>query len=112
MAKGEFTHEALDKLGNTTPYLDVRKPTAELGDSDVDDEGNKYEILGSVTNITNEANDLELCARAYVKVGNTYYYANNYVIRSMASVAQAALNDPTDPYTTEQRTLLERYLVK
>ena len=52
----------------------------------------------------------DIAARAYVKTGDTYTWAQNTQVRSLAYVANAALNDSNGDYSDTDNTFLKTYV--
>ena len=118
-ANGVFTKEALDALGKTVPYRDVKTTTYFRMAS-----GN-YVFASSIVDILEKNLALEYAAIGYIQVdGMEPIYSDCYTVRSVTEIAKRALEDTQkapdadyyylvdgtldtySPYTTEERRFL------
>ncbi len=87
----DFNKESLDAAG--IPYLDIK---ADI-DTPYKNKGNAKLYTGSIESIKEEDLDRDFCGIGYIafKYGGetTYVYSETYATRSVAEVAEKALND-------------------
>ena len=93
-----FTHAA---LGNGN-YVEVMADVNNAYE-------NKYgvtTIAGSLVNIKPSNLDRDFAGRGFIRIGDEYFYAEDYTVRNIKDVATAALADPSANYTDGQREIL------
>lgn len=74
--------------------------------------GNKYAYISTLTKMPTEKYLTNLCARSYVKIGDSITYTENTVTRSYAGVALAAYADTSaqKPNDTDKSVIYNAYL--
>ncbi|MGN0174259.1 MAG: hypothetical protein ACI39F_07440, partial [Acutalibacteraceae bacterium] len=92
---GELTHEIGDANYAEIKY-EVRTADGKIEYFNAENK----EIVGSLVNIKDSNISREFMARAYVKVGETYYYSTTTSTRSLQTVATALQNDSSDTAQT------------
>ena len=87
---GEFTIEALDKLdlGDKAAYVKV----AANYDNPFTEQNGVKTYAGSLANIKTTNLDRDFAGIGYVQVGDMVIYSSDYTVRSVAQVAQSALD--------------------
>ena len=87
---GEFTIEALDKLdlGDKAAYVKV----AANYDNPFTEKNGVKTYAGSLANIKTTNLDRDFAGIGYVQVGDMVIYSSDYTVRSVAQVAQSALD--------------------
>ena len=119
---GAFTAEALDVLEkNSITYLSIPAGGFYATGSDV------YTVAGSILNIRDTHYTLDFAAIGFVEVNGVRTYSSDYVVRNIAEIASAALDDVKlekteeysyavegqpgvfSPYTTEERAMLAEF---
>ncbi len=107
-AAGDFTHAALlEKYGTDATsgkakgYVEV---IAKIGTPYANANG-VTTIAGSLVNIKEGNLARDFAGRGYIKIGNEYFYTDNYTVRNVSDIATLALGDTsatqTDVYKYE-----------
>ena len=99
-AAGAFTHAALANKYAVNPYVEVKA----VVDNPFSAENGTTTYAGSLIGISNV--EMEFAGIGYVKIGDNYFYSETYCVRSIKTVASAALADTNKTYTPMQTTIL------
>ncbi len=100
LGNGRFTHEALGS-GNYAEAIRTEQGFTEIERGEIE---GYYTIRGSLLNIDFENVSEPIYARAYIKVGEKYYYSHNYTFAAVRDIAEAAMNSGDYSQNTESNS--------
>jgi hypothetical protein len=83
--KGEFTHAALGKGNYVEVMADLNTPFSNANGVTT--------IAGSLVNIKEANLDRDFAGIGFIKIGNEYFYTDNYTVKNVSAIASAALAD-------------------
>ncbi len=92
---GEFTHAALG-AGN---YVEVMASTA----TPYANANGVTTIAGSLVNIKEGNLARDFAGRGFIKIGNEYFYTDNYTVRNVSAIATDALADKSATQTDDYK---------
>ena len=118
--KGEFTHAALGKGNYVEVMADLNTPFSNANGVTT--------IAGSLVNIKEANLDRDFAGIGFIKIGNEYFYTDNYTVKNVSDIASAALADTKavagngydykvsegvySPYSEGQRNVLNTLIAK
>jgi hypothetical protein len=124
VAAGAFTHEALAAKYGAAGYVEVEAAKATPFQS----ANGVTTFAGSIVNIKEGNLDRDFAGIGYIKIGNEYFYAENYTVKNVSEIATIALDDTAtaqgngynyeistgvwSPYSEGQREVLNDLIAK